>query len=239
MARGAPPLPPRGGIDMAPKGARGGAGKRGINPLFAGIIIGLLMGVGLALGLAIWLNRASTPFVEKERPVDALPTMPAKPGAPVAAAKTEGDKPRFDFYQILPGEKGGDKGADKAVDKAPEKIADKADKSTKVELRADKAVAPPTPAKPEPHAKPEIKPASTEVFMLQAGAFQNQTDAENMRAKVAFAGFEASVRPVNLPEKGTLYRVRLGPYKSLDEVNRIKTVLSQSGIGAAVVKGTD
>jgi cell division protein FtsN len=60
-----------------------------------------------------------------------------------------------------------------------------------------------------------------------------------MKAKVAFAGFEAFVRPVNLPEKGTLYRVRLGPYKSLDEVNRIKATLSQNGVGAAVVKGSD
>lgn len=239
MARGAPPPPPRGGIDMAPKGARGGAGKRGINPLFAGIIIGLLMGVGLALGLAIWLNRANTPFVEKERPVDALPALPPKPAAP-AAAKTDGEKPRFDFYQILPGEKGGDKGGEKVAEKPAEKAHEKAaDKAPKVEPRTEKPASAPTAGKPEAHAKPEIKPASTEVFMLQAGAFQNQTDAENMRAKVAFAGFEASVKPVNLPEKGTLYRVRLGPYKSLDEVNRIKTALSQSGIGAAVVKGTD
>lgn len=229
MARDAQAAPPRGGIDVAPKAGR--PGRRGINPLFAGIIIGLLLGVGLALGLAIWLNRANTPFVEKERPVDALPTIPARPSAPAVAAKTETDKPRFDFYQILPGEKGTDKASDKP---------DKPEKAAKAEPHNEKPVTPPAvPAKSEPAGKLEIKPASSEVFMLQAGAFQNQTDAENMRAKVAFAGFEASVKPVNLPDKGTLYRVRLGPYKSLDEVNRIKTVLSQSGIGAAVVKGTD
>lgn len=236
MARDARPAPPRGGIDVAPKAGR--PGRSGINPLFAGIIIGLLLGVGLALGLAIWLNRASTPFVEKERPVDALPTIPAKPSPAAVAAKPEADKPRFDFYQILPGEKGSDKAGDKADNKADK--ADKSEKAAKTESRTEKPVAAAAvPAKPEPAAKLEIKPASNEVFMLQAGAFQNQTDAENMRAKVAFAGFEASVKPVNLPEKGTLFRVRLGPYKSLDEVNRIKTVLSQSGIGAAVVKGTD
>jgi cell division protein FtsN len=232
MARDARPGPPRGGIDVAPKAGR--PGRAGINPLFAGIIIGLLLGVGLALGLAIWLNRANTPFVEKERPVDALPTIPAKPSSPAVAAKPESDKPRFDFYQILPGEKGTDKAGDR-TDKP-----DRSEKAAKTEPRTEKPAAPPAVAgKSEPAGKLEIKPASNEVFMLQAGAFQNQTDAENMRAKVAFAGFEASVKPVNLPEKGTLYRVRLGPYKSLDEVNRIKTVLSQSGIGAAVVKGTD
>ena len=61
-------------------GGRGAAKarRRGMNPLFVGIIIGLLLGIGLALGLAIWLNRANNPFVEKSRPVEALPTIAAR-----------------------------------------------------------------------------------------------------------------------------------------------------------------
>ena len=109
------------------------------------------------------------------------------------------------------------------------------------------SVPPSRPAEPQssiaatakPPAKPDIKPANGEIFHLQAGAYQSTTDAENMKAKIAFAGFEAAVRPVNLPDKGTLYRVRLGPFKSLDEVNRIKAALSQGGISASVVKGSD
>jgi cell division protein FtsN len=75
-----------------------------------------------------------------------------------------------------------------------------------------------------------------ETLYLQAGAFQSEAEAENLKAKIAFSGFEASIKAVNVAGKGTLYRVRLGPYKSQDEVNRIKGVLSQNGIGAAVVK---
>ena len=44
------------------------------------------------------------------------------------------------------------------------------------------------------------------------------------------------MRAVNIPEKGTLYRVRLGPYQSLDDANRIKTALSQNGVGAAIIR---
>lgn len=213
---------------------RGGAKKRGLNPMFIGIIIGLLLGIGLALGLAIWLNRANNPFVEKSRPVEALQTMSAKsltPPSPPASAKADPDKPRFEFYQILPGEKGG---------KGETAVAPKAVEPPAKQSLETKPVAKPE-SKPEAKAEPrvEIKPASNEVFFLQAGAFQSQSDAENMKAKVAFAGFEANVRPVNLPDKGTLYRVRLGPYKSQDEVNRIKSALSQGGIGAVVVKGSD
>ena len=64
----------------------------------------------------------------------------------------------------------------------------------------------------------------------------------NLRARWSAANFgevEATVRAVNIPDKGTLYRVRLGPYQSLDDANRIKSALSQSGVGAAIIRTTD
>ena len=88
--------------------ARSGGG-RSMNPMFLGVIIGLLLGIVLALGIAIWLNRSSSPFQEKAKPVDALPTIAARPGvlqAPNTGAKDGSEKPRFEFYDILPGEKG-------------------------------------------------------------------------------------------------------------------------------------
>lgn len=215
----------------------GGSKKRGMNPMFIGIVIGLLLGIGLALGLAIWLNRANNPFIEKSRPVEALPTIPARPAiqhetAPITQnPRNESEKPRFEFYQILPGGEKSEKGA-KTGTKSESVPAPKV--AEPITRKIDEAR--PT-AKAD--ARPDSKAAGGEVLYLQAGAFQNATDAENMKAKVAFAGFEAAVRPVNLPDKGTLYRVRLGPFKSLDEVNRIKSVLSQGGISAAVVKNSD
>jgi cell division protein FtsN len=218
------------GERASPRSGRGGGSGR-MNPIFIGIMIGLLLGVGMAVGLALWLNRSANPFVEKSKPVDALATRaarpdnvdktelpkldPAKPGigqlAPPVAVKDGTEKPRFEFYKILPGDKGerGAKGSDKSTAPATD---------TKRDKPADATV------------------AGKEIYMLQAGAFQNESDAENLKAKIAFAGMEATVKPVNLPEKGTLYRVRLGPYRSVDEVNRVKTALSQNGISAAVVK---
>ena len=213
------------GYDMKPKGPARGAGggvgggpkRPGVNPLFAGIIIGLLLGVFLALGVAIWLNRTSNPFVERTKPVESLPTAKSTT-PPAAGAKVDPanpDKPRFEFYQILPGEKDG------ANKKAPDTPAAK-------EVPKDSA---------KDTGKDAAPPKSlNEILYLQAGAFQSETDAENLKAKIAFAGFEATVKSVDVAGKGTLFRVRLGPYKSQDEVNRIKSVLSQNGIGASVVK---
>ena len=47
------------------------------------------------------------------------------------------------------------------------------------------------------------------------------------------------MRPVSIPDKGTLYRVRLGPYQSLDDANRIKVALAQNGVGAAIIRATE
>ena len=201
-------------------GSRSG-GKRPMNPLFMGIIIGLLLGILLALGIALYLNRSASPFVEKTRPVDAMPAITPradtnKPATSGAQGK-DGEKPRFEFYQILPGEKDPSAASKKSADGV-----------------GNRSAAPASAPTPKPSAAPGA--AGKDTYFLQAGAFQSESDAENMKAKIAFAGMEANVRSVNLADKGTLYRVRLGPYKSLEEVNRVKATLSQNGINAAVVR---
>jgi cell division protein FtsN len=218
-----------------------GGGHKPMNPFFMGIIIGLLLGVSIALGVALWLNKNAIPFMERSKPLEPPPKIEAK-REPAQPGKTEppktaepgkaGDKPRFEFYQILPGDKDGTskapakkvddgKPAPKPADKPSEKTADKSGD------KADKA--------------PD-KTASTggrEHYYLQAGAFQSATEADNLKAKIAFIGLQATVVTANVPEKGVLHRVRLGPYQSLDDVNRIKAALSDNGVAAAVVKTTD
>jgi len=93
------------------------------------------------------------------------------------------------------------------------------------------------PSAPKPGSSPASpKPHSGEVYWLQAGAFSEEKEADNLKAKIALVGLEASVRAVSIPDKGTLYRVRLGPYQSLDDANRIKAALSQNGVGAAIIR---
>jgi cell division protein FtsN len=126
-------------------------------------------------------------------------------------------------YQLLPGEK---EATDKDAKPAP-KVA------------SVPAVAP-QPAPPKPGSSPSLPKAhSGETYWLQAGAFAEEKEADNLKAKIAFTGLEATVRAVDIPNKGTLYRVRLGPYQSLDDANRIKGALSQNGVGAAIIRTTD
>lgn len=94
-------------------------------------------------------------------------------------------------------------------------------------------------AAPAPAAKPaDGKGAkSTEPLWLQVGAFQKPADADNLKAKLALIGLDAGVQEVDLPDKGLMYRVRTGPFMSVEEMNQAKSLLSQNGIQATQVKG--
>jgi cell division protein FtsN len=74
-----------------------------------------------------------------------------------------------------------------------------------------------------------------EPLYLQTGSFQNASDADNQKAKLALAGVEASVQQVMLQDK-TWYRVRIGPFKRMEEVNSVRSDLAKQGIDANVVK---
>ena len=211
------------------------------HPLLLGMIIGLLLGIVISLAVALWLNRLSNPFVEKGRPPEPVNKLaPTQPPAPAEAAKSaekaakgkeaapekekgkSAERPRFEFYQILPGEK---------------EVTDK-------EIAAAPKAAPPAPPSPSAAGKPGSspntpKPHSGETYWLQAGAFAEEREADNLKARIALTGLEANVRAVNIPDKGTLYRVRLGPYQSLEDANRIKSALTQNGVAAAIIRTTD
>ena len=75
-----------------------------------------------------------------------------------------------------------------------------------------------------------------ETFFLQAGAFQNAPDADNLKARLALLGMEASVQTTALPDKGVWHRVRIGPYSAVEELNRARDTLKQNGIETSLIR---
>ena len=92
-----------------------------------------------------------------------------------------------------------------------------------------------SPAKAAAEAPPKAAGAGDH-FWLQAGSFTTESDAENLKAQLAMAGWGSSVQQGTLQDKGVRYRVRLGPYDNTDELNRIKTDLARKGFDVAVIK---
>ena len=47
------------------------------------------------------------------------------------------------------------------------------------------------------------------------------------------------MEPTTLPDKGVWYRVRLGPYGKVEDINKVRTQLAQNGIEPSLVKLRD
>jgi len=183
--------------------------KRSAGGFLFGLFVGVVIGLGVSLMIAFYLNRSPVPFITaKPKPAEKDTKAPAIAGLPqtATAPATTPEKPKFDFYKILPG--------------SEEPVTER---ELRERLRASRS-------------QPGQQEAAKDVYFIQAGSFQNPADADNQKARLAILGFESSVEPANLPDKGTWYRVRMGPYSKLDEINRIRQSLAQNGIEASLVK---
>ncbi|HPP47134.1 MAG TPA: SPOR domain-containing protein [Accumulibacter sp.] len=87
----------------------------------------------------------------------------------------------------------------------------------------------------ESRSKPEKDNTLKEPIYLQAGSFQNASEADNQKARLALLGAEARIQQVMLQDK-VWYRVRIGPYHKMDEVTHMRSDLAKQGIDANVVR---
>ena len=191
---------------------KGGARKRSHGNTLVGLFVGLVIGVLAAAGVVWYIFKTPAPFSNKHPVQPATPApngqpatpmaLPGKPGDPIPQP---GDKPRFDFYKILPGN----------ADAVPDGKQDT--KATDNKSRNEKET------------------ALAEPLYLQAGSFQKAGDADNQKARLAMMGAEAAIQQVMIQDK-VWYRVRLGPFRKMDEVNSLRAELAKQGIEANVVK---
>lgn len=85
----------------------------------------------------------------------------------------------------------------------------------------------------------DASPAAPAVrYFLQAGAFQNPADADNLKAQLALLGVEAAIQTTDVPEKGIFHRVRIGPFRDMSEVERTRELLAQNNLPTTLVKET-
>jgi cell division protein FtsN len=185
------------------KGRSRSPGGKG-SAFVSGLFIGLLLGLGAAVGIAWYIYRVPSPFLSKDKPADAKSdkAVPAKPEA-VKPVVPVPDKPRFEFYKILPG--------------SEEPLSDQQIKE----------------------AAKKRQPAR-DLYFLQAGAFQNPSDADNLKAKLALLGVEATISTTSsAPDKGIVHRVRVGPYSRLEDFEQARQMLKQNGIETTPIKAKE
>ena len=187
------------------------AHKKSAGGTLIGMFIGLVLGVCIAAGVVWYINKAPLPFNQNVQNGDTRPASATTSQEPKALPGKPGDpamEKRFQFYDILPGK----------ADAVPEKAT--------TTTPADK-----------PESKPEAKAGkeSRSPLFLQAGSFSNAEDADNQKVKLAFMGIESTVQQVMIEDR-TWYRVRIGPYFQLEELNKTRASLAKSGIEAQLSK---
>jgi len=180
------------------------------NPLFTGLLIGILMGVAASLGVVMFIKGGESPFAQKtsneitksvsEKMQDKAMADQANADA-AAEAGPDGTQNRFDFYTILPGSES------------------KVSAEEEIKIKDD---------------APE--PALQISYYLQVGAFQTGEEADNMKAKLALQGFEAVVQTASTADKAIWHRVRVGPLTNLDQINKTKNDLLKNGFKADLIK---
>jgi len=158
------------------------------------------LAIGLFIAFLIWLDKRPTVSSGSvEMPQTAETATTKKPDPKKSSTKpgsAAAQKPRFDFYTILP----------------------------EMEVIV--------PAKEAKNAARAMAPGA---YFLQAGSFKNMADADTLKARLALLGMEAKIEPVTV-EDDTWYRVRLGPFKDMEQLNKMLGDLRQNNINALPVR---
>ena len=182
-------------------------------PFLKGLLTGLVLGVALSAAVALYVSRMPSPFVAHSTQSS---TAPDKPAAEMPDISRQG---LMNPSPVIPGA---------TTNPFPQ---------NQVPGPGDATPAPATaPVAPEAAAPPKFpEPATVVTYFVQTGAFAKESEAENQRANLALMGMDAAVLS---PEAGDkqLYRVRIGPIISVDEVRTLVATLKNNGISTNIIK---
>jgi cell division protein FtsN len=195
-----------------------------------GLVIGLLLGLVLALGVALYVTKVPVPFVNK------VPQRTAEQDA-AEVEKNKNWDPNAPLYGKNPAKAASAPAAAAAVVSAASAAASSSARNPAAILAgqpvvANKASAPAAGASQAGSTKPGADPFS---YFVQAGAYSQQEEAEQQRARLAIIGFEAKLTEREQSGR-TVYRVRVGPFDKKDDADTAKAKLTDSGVESALVR---
>jgi cell division protein FtsN len=193
--------------------------------------------LGVMAGLLIGLFVAFLVYIRMQAPAVRLQPIPAgKPEsidtgpAPVQAENSSGGKPappapprpRFDFYTLLP---------EMEVVIPEEEVDAKVEAHARAKTAASATA--PVAESPQKDTRPVEAP---DTYFLQVGSFRNGEQAERFKAELALLGLETNIQKVTINNRDTWHRVRVGPFNSLDALDRARKLLGSQGIESTTIK---
>ncbi|MBI3575985.1 MAG: SPOR domain-containing protein [Gammaproteobacteria bacterium] len=167
----------------------------------------LLLGLGIGIAAVLLAQMLKERGVGLQSVTKVFSSSDKKTDDKKKDADAKPVKPKFDFYTILP----------ETETVLPEK----------------------TPAKPKakPEPKPESRPEAAKSapepgvsYMLQAASFATFPEADQLKARLALSGLGAQIQKVSIEGRGDYYRVRLGPFSKIEELDSASQQLQQIGL---------
>jgi cell division protein FtsN len=73
------------------------------------------------------------------------------------------------------------------------------------------------------------------IYVLQAGSFSSNSDADRMKARLAMLGIASRIQKVSVDDKD-YHRVRIGPVDSLDRLNTLRSQLRDAQVDIMVIR---
>ncbi len=195
--------------DYKPRSGR--SDRRKATPGWIWLLAGLAL--GLAVALIVYQFRGSTP----DQPVPAQLDLPGEQAdeaaGPTAANGKTGEHP-----------------AEQALPPPPKPRFDFYTILPEMEV-----VVPEEEIKGRPKGGvPQVDQPGT--YYLQAGSFRAFDQADRLKAQLALLGLHAGIETVTVNKNETWHRVRVGPYKNLDDLNRARALLKENSMAAVLVK---
>lgn len=196
----------------------------------------LWFGSGLVVGIFLMLIKDVGR--QDEAPVADSTSKPP-------AVEDSRQRPRFDFYDLLP---------ESRVPVGADRPAPPPEPSPQIQPAPPAMVSTPAPApKPTPavapaitQAEPALPPAAetppttttpaSERFLLQVGSFRSQGDADNLRAQLLLMGLSASIETFNPRQGETWHRVIVGPYSDHNNMDSARSQLANNGIDTLMLR---
>ena len=181
------------------------------HPQYGGTILGFVLGLGVGLGIAFVIAFYLSKNTPQERPGVRAPNLPLtiKPGSAPAEGEPSAPVEQPDLNKPLQGKSPAPSSSDPIGD-----------------LVSGKKTAEVTPA-----------PKVDAIYFLQVGAFNKRADADAQKATLAIQGIQTQLSEVT-SDGNTLWRVRSGPYNSVEDSNPVRDKLVGMGIKPTLIKAS-
>jgi len=185
--------------------------------------------VAMLFGLAVGLSVAAAVYVKGEQSGQVA----GQPSGPAPAAVQSTPTPAS-MQDAL--DDNGEAAAETPADKKEEEEEEK--RFTFYDILPNFEVVTPDE---EPATAADVAPQAIVepgVYVLQAGSFSTETDADRRRAELAMHGIESHIQRVKVNDRN-YHRVYIGPTEDLDELNLLRSRLRAAKIDVLRIRLSD